>query len=119
MQVFVVGHDTPTKLIEIAPEGTAGCCVARLVPFQRSMTPWLAGVEPSYHPTAVHALRDAHDTPVSAASEAPAGVPLTGNTDHVAALADVAPASAAAMTHAVRASRLIRRNATPIAEPRV
>jgi len=46
-------------------------------------------------------------------------VPLTGNTDHVAALADVAPASAAAMTHAVRASRLIRRNATPIAEPRV
>ena len=54
-------QDTPSSWLLIASVGFGVRWIAQLLPFQRS-----ASVAPGFHPSAVHANLDAHDTPTSA-----------------------------------------------------
>ena len=67
---------TPASSLEIAPLGLPVCWMDHFVPFQRSANVADGPLLGCQSPTAVHAMRDTHETPFKNASAAPAGVGL-------------------------------------------
>jgi hypothetical protein len=83
MQAVVDAHETPPKLLLVAPLGVAPVCVLHDVPFQRSISS-VALLFTSYcEPTAVHAPLDGHETPARPFPFVPGSVVVWS--DHVAA----------------------------------
>lgn len=70
MHALAPAHDTPLSCTAVAPEGSGMLWADQLVPFQRSATAtlWPTAVLRAA-PTAVHAVGDVHETPVSWTSE--------------------------------------------------
>jgi hypothetical protein len=66
------GHETPVSTLPSALAGMRARWMAHLRPFQRSASGTRVSAS-SMYPTAVHALADVHDTPVSAPDLTPAG----------------------------------------------
>jgi hypothetical protein len=64
VQTVADGHDTPLSWLPVAPAGFGVLWTAQLLPFQASARTWLPLLSEKL-PAAVHALADAHDTPLS------------------------------------------------------
>jgi hypothetical protein len=65
VQEVTDGHDTPCKLLCTAPVGLGEGWMDQRAPFQRSTSdPSPPEVLLMYHPTAVHAVAERHDTPL-------------------------------------------------------
>jgi hypothetical protein len=75
MQAVLDAHDTPWKVLCVAPAGWGMVWSAQAVPFQRSakLTAGPPRVVKKY-PTAVHAEVEVHDTPASPLLNAPLGL---------------------------------------------
>ena len=72
-QVFVEVHDTAPNPPPFAPAGFRESSIDQLAPFQRSTTATRLPPRLRNDPTAVHAVLDMHDTPLSPPALAPAG----------------------------------------------
>ena len=73
MQDLGDAHDTPSRLLLVAPAGFGVRWIDQLVPFHRSASVAAAPVRLVENPTAVQELSDAHDTPSGLLDMPPAG----------------------------------------------